>query len=221
MSQPQVTDQESSILLETTEHVFRDSVEPLSKWQLELVPVDKLTNRQFKLCLNLLDENLGLTYTKVNGKEWKINKKEEMKEPGLIYLLIWDNEDLVGFLSFKVISEYQVVLYLYEIQFTESLRGKGLGTFMIDKLEMIVRNLNKSKKLAQLWSYAFPEEFPTAENALLEGIGLTVFSSNEGAMRLYQRIGFTIHKDSPRDYVLRNGKTIKPPYYMMQKYVND
>ncbi|TID30017.1 hypothetical protein CANINC_001386 [Pichia inconspicua] len=221
MLDAKIIDQESVILLDTVKNIFQDPGEQLLKWQLEFVLVTELTSKKCKLCLDLLDANLGPTYSKVNGKDWKLNKKEEMKEPGLVYLLLWDEDKLVGFLSFKFINEYQLVLYLYEIQFTEALRGNGLGTLMIEKLEMVVKNVNSSKRLAQLWSSKFPEEFPTVEDALLVGIGLTVFSSNEGAMRLYTRLGFTIGGDSPRDYVLRNGKVIKPPYYMMEKRVVD
>lgn len=216
MSSEEDTLKEHDVLLKHTKYVFAKETDVLDGVQLTILHEYQLSSKQSQECLNLLDVNLGPTYTKVNGKSWKRNKRKEMKEEGLVYILFYKETELVGFMSFKLLNEDELrVIYLYEIQLAETLRGKRIGTYLIDKLCEVVESINNSRVLEDIW---YDED---EDDIVLTGIGLTVFSSNEGAKKLYDRLGFTLHSDSPKDCLLGNGKTIKPPYYMLEKILVD
>lgn len=190
--------------------------------QLDVYEVDDLSQKDFESCLKILDENLGETYTIVNGKNWKAGKRVEMKEIGLVYILICENDQTFGFISIKIINEYELcTLYLYEIQLRESLRGKGVGTNLLHQLELVAKALQNSEKLKKLWYQEYPEEYTDLNDPELEitGIGLTVFNSNKGARKLYKNLGFVLHPNSPTDKELRNGKILEPNYYMLEKKI--
>lgn len=66
------------------------------------------------------------------------------------------------------------VLYVYELQLTAEYRGKGLGKFVMQLLELLA---NKHK---------------------MQFIMLTVFKNNDGAMRFYlDRLKYSVDETSP------------------------
>lgn len=113
------------------------------------------------------------------------------------------------------------VLYLYEIQLAKSIQGFNLGTTLMKELDNIVTALNSFGKLKKLWYRNYPDEYSDKNDPLLHlsGVGLTVFSANAGAKRLYERLGYVLHADSPVEKQLRSGKVIEPDYYILEKRI--
>lgn len=154
--------------------------------------------------LDILDVNLGEKYTKVskkiyeNARPWKVNKLEEMRSPGLVYVSYWDEEsdEPMLFLSFMLTEEdgfteddkLLSVVYLYEIQILPSLRNRKLGTRLL------------AEHLQDACSRLRSENGELLEYPLI-GIELTVFSDNENAIKFYKSIGMELTPDSPRDRV--------------------
>lgn len=218
--------EEARILLDTLQKSII-SWDRLREFQIEVMEVSDLEASDQDNCIELLDHNLGALYTKTQGPRWRLHKKEEMLEEGLVYLLIKDLElgKLLGFLSFKIVQDDDMdlhLLYLYEIQFTEVLRNKGLGTFFLCKLEEIVKKINGSGKIKKLWYKRDSEYYDGLDDPELEltGIGLTVFGENENARRLYERLGFALHSTSPQPKKLRNGKIVYPEYMTLEKKIH-
>lgn len=212
-------------MLDTVQKLV-DTEEILSKWpNINSVAVhasDKLGDVNVGKCVSIIDDNLGGLYTATNGKDWKTEKRKEIVDTGIAYILFESNttDKLLALLSFKIVNEYGMcLLYLYEIQIAETLRGQGLGTYLIDLLNDLVLHLNKSLKLSKLWYKYYRDEYEDGNDELLQltGIGLTVFSGNDKALRFYQKLGFTLHTESPQDKLLRSGRVIKPDYYIMER----
>ncbi|KAG7748847.1 hypothetical protein KL911_002197 [Ogataea haglerorum] len=172
--------------------------------QTSPILVDKLTTIQLRQCLSLVDKNLGETMTLVYGKDWKSDKVEEMRDPGLVYLLLHHDTEFVGFISIKAVEDNEShVLYIYELQIVRNYRRMGLGSKLLGILDQIVELVNSDP--------AYTSKF-----GKLEGLSLTVFSSNEGAKKLYFSKGYRIASHSPAVRYLRNRK-IQPDYFILVK----
>ncbi|KAG7884519.1 hypothetical protein KL938_001646 [Ogataea parapolymorpha] len=166
--------------------------------------VDNLPRIQRRQCLSLVNKNLGDTLARVFGKHWKKEKTEEMRDPGLVYLLLHHDTEFVGFASIKAVEDNEShVLYIYELQIVKNYRRLGLGTKLLGILDHIVGLVNSDP--------AYTKEF-----GKLEGLSLTVFSSNEGAKKLYFSKGYEIASHSPAIRYLRNRK-IEPDYFILVK----
>ncbi|MFC0189410.1 GNAT family N-acetyltransferase [Fictibacillus aquaticus] len=76
------------------------------------------------------------------------------------------SNEKVGFLWYSIISEINQA-YLYHILIDESQRGKGYGTKTLEKLQAMLKEYG------------------------VKSIGLSVFGSNEGAYRLYKKLGYS------------------------------
>jgi N-alpha-acetyltransferase 40 len=163
------------------------------------------------------------------------HKRAEMREPDMRYLLINDpaqpaptaledngvrsdlpegllekNSDalstetpvslpsiLQGFVSFQITTEdSRPCVYLYEIHLQKALRGKGVGQKLMGIFEGVGKNVGV--KLAML----------------------TVFTQNEGALRLYERLGYTEWEGSPKAKKLRGGKIKQPTYVILEKVLD-
>ncbi|KAF2749350.1 hypothetical protein M011DRAFT_305346 [Sporormia fimetaria CBS 119925] len=118
-----------------------------------------------------------------------------------------DPQSIRAFLSFKIdvdeppYDNYPIG-FIYEVHVDESMRGKGIGSFLLTQAEMIIRSTGIQKVM------------------------LSVFKSNEGGRRLYERMGYTRDRSSPgrwtrrgfqeADYVFmsKNVESLfsKPPY---------
>ncbi|KAK6464130.1 acyl-CoA N-acyltransferase [Scheffersomyces coipomensis] len=208
-----VQDHEDQLILEidsNVEYIFEYSID---HWQTIHKPISKLSSSNLKQFLDLVDDNLHQYYEVHHGKLWKDDKRDEMQEDGLIYVWYEFKGELVGFISFKLVDDEEgidgSVFYLYEIQIKEKFRGQKIGTKLMKNLENLViyirtkSNDDKILKINQLQQ--------------LSGIALTVFSQNKVAFEWYIRLGFKLSPSSPRDKVLRNGKVLKPDYYILYK----
>ena len=99
-----------------------------------------------------------------------------------------------GFLSFMVTYEDGVeVLYCYELHMAPVLQRMGLGKQLIGLYEEIGRNVGLGKGM------------------------LTVFKSNQTALRFYGKLGYDEDEFSPRPMRLRNGHMKDFDYMILSK----
>lgn len=125
-------------------------------------------------------------------------KRSEMREPDLRYLIVRDQTGTVrGFTSLMpTMEEGQPVVYCYEIHLQPELRGTGMAGLLMSLLETIARNIE-----------------------VMEKVMLTVFTCNARAMAFYRRCGFEADDMSPRARRLRGGVVKEPDYVIMSKRV--
>jgi ribosomal protein S18 acetylase RimI-like enzyme len=77
-----------------------------------------------------------------------------------------NSNEKVGLLWYSIISEINQA-YLYHILIDEFKRGKGFGSKTLEKLQEILKDSG------------------------VKSIGLSVFGNNEGAYRLYKKLGYS------------------------------
>lgn len=165
-------------------------------YNLTLQSPAELSSDQFQACYDLIEQTSGDDYRN-SGAGWnEVAKKEEMKNPGLRYILITQpsSTTILGFLSFLPCFEASLpVLYIYEIHLSSTLRSTGLGTH-------IITNLTK----------------PVARNlGVLDKIMLTCFKRNDAAWRFYTKLGFATDGSSPEDRTLRGGRVVTSDYVIL------
>ncbi|KAK6203488.1 histone-specific N-acetyltransferase NAT4 [Scheffersomyces amazonensis] len=172
-------------------------------------PVTQISPSKLQKFTDLVARNLNELYIKHQGKNWKVEKVEEMKEVGLVY--VWyenkSNHELIGFISFKVcFDDGFKVLYLYEIQINEEYHHQRYGSNLIENLQSLAKHVSRS---------IINDDNGYFDNA--RGISLTVFPDNLEALNWYFKIGYNYTSQSPRDRKLRNGKLVKPKYYVLHR----
>ena len=161
-------------------------------------------------CLKLIECTSKADY-KASSVGWHpAEKKKEMQDKAMCYLLVRrapptdaqevekelpDSTKILGFLSFMYTNddppyEEREVLYIYEIHLAEQLRGFGLGKCLMKITEEAARKMKISKTM------------------------LTVFTSNKGARKLYERLGYGKDACSPADRKTR-GRVIEADYIIM------
>ncbi|KAK6508496.1 hypothetical protein TWF506_010584 [Arthrobotrys conoides] len=166
----------------------------LQSYNIELFKSSTLPSEVFDNCFDLLEANMSAAY-KATSKGWNPRKKkEEMKHPAMRYLVLTvvdagDKPSFVGFLEFMITEEEgSEVIYTYELDVLPEYQKLGLGKKLLDVAEEFGRRVGVEKAM------------------------LTVFDSNKGARRFYEREGYDLDEISPEPKVLRNG-TIKPSTY--------
>lgn len=122
----------------------------------------------------------------------KIKKIKNLINLYCRYILVRhsSNRLLAAFIHFRFDVEDSIeVLYLYEIQLEESVRGKGLGRYLMSLMETIAFHYNMKR------------------------IVLTVLKSEEKVVNFYFSLQFEIEPYSPEDefyYILGKGtKTLE------------
>ncbi|ORY11411.1 acyl-CoA N-acyltransferase, partial [Clohesyomyces aquaticus] len=157
---------------------------------------------ELEACFRLVETTSSADY-KASSVGWHpVDKHQEMKEKDMRYILVRDQTPTVpilGFLSFMLSHddppfEYRPVLYIYEIHLDESVRGFGLGSQLLDIAEFIAKHGGFSKTM------------------------LTVFTSNDRAISLYQRRGYSKDQCSPADKKIRS-RFIPADYQIMSKSI--
>ena len=150
-----------------------------------------------KECLQLIELTSAQDY-KDSGKGWSNSKKwKEMRLPDMKYIILLAPEDKVaGFVSFMVTYEDDhEVVYIYEIHLVPNWQGIRLGRNMMQVVEAFAENVGVSK------------------------IMLTVFRTNEGAVKWYEKLGYQEDSYSPGPRKLRNGTVKQPSYIILSKPV--
>ncbi|KAH8731541.1 acyl-CoA N-acyltransferase [Phaeosphaeriaceae sp. PMI808] len=107
------------------------------------------------------------------------------------------NGSILGFTSFMFTyddppHQHREVVYMYEIHLQASLRGRGLGSRLVNFIDHAAHHCGISKTM------------------------LTVFKSNEGAQGLYKKLGYEKDACSPKDRVVRR-RVIEADYVIMSK----
>ena len=165
-------------------------------------------------CFALIQNSSAAAYKSSEMKWSPSNKRKEMVLPDMRYLIISEENSastpctdecsrdaetttrpvVLGFISFMITYEdgYEV-LYVYEVHLSENLRGQGVGTVLMDIVEEIGRSAGVEKCM------------------------LTVFRSNRGAVRWYERRGYILDDFSPGPRTLRNGMLKQPTYLILSK----
>lgn len=106
---------------------------------------------------------------------------------------------ILGFISFMFTKDDpphddRDVVYIYEIHLSPRLRGQGLGGRLMSFVEHAARQCHIEKTM------------------------LTVFTANEGAKAMYEKLGYGKDECSPGDRVMRN-KVVKAEYVIMSKKI--
>lgn len=109
------------------------------------------------------------------------------------------NPPILGFISFMFTwddppHQDRAVLYIYEIHLSRTLRSQGLGSRLMTFVEAVARACSIEKTM------------------------LTVFVANEGAKRMYEKLGYGRDECSPVDRVMRR-KVVRAEYVVMSKKV--
>lgn len=147
----------------------------------------------------VVDATLGEMYTMQKGPLWHLEKKLEMREPGLTYVWIENDTAILGFVLVKVVLDSKTnVLYLYEIHVNPSFQNNGIGKYLINGVHQLAQAISYPTKLASTC--------------------LTVFSDNQRALDWYQQLGYYLSDDSPVDKKLRSGIK-RPLYYILEREV--
>ncbi|RLV93273.1 Histone-specific N-acetyltransferase NAT4 [Spathaspora sp. JA1] len=167
-------------------------------------PAHNTADEEIDRFIDVVDENLGDLYLRIKGVEWQDEKNDELTEPGLIYIWFTRDEELVGFECFKLCldDDNVLVLYLYEIHLTKKYQRQSFGGKLITQFHNLAKKLRDSNH--DLYKH-------------LAGTALTVFTDNSVALNWYKGFGYELTSSSPQDKVLRDGKTIKPDYYLMRR----
>lgn len=176
-------------------------------FELHCASTETLRDLEIARFIELIDECMGQFYVRHKGEDWKMEKVDEMTETGLVYTWYESHGVIAGLMSFKLVTEsYGQVLYLYEIQISPKFQGEKLGSKFVSGLHVMSTVLNTRTKDLQL---------PMSTHFSNIGTGLTVFSDNSRALDWYHRLGYSPSEGSPTDKRLRNGKVVKPSYYLL------
>ena len=94
-----------------------------------------------------------------------------------IYVAV--DKSIVAFLSVEVYREPEEYIYLDDLSVTEEYRDKGIGTLLIHNAEAYAKDIG------------------------IKSIVFHVDKTNKAAFRLYDQLGYTIHKDEENRYLMK------------------
>ena len=144
--------------------------------------------REYRIPIfNLMKENMKAMYEKCSWGWQEAEKEAELFDEMARYLIVTStsitgNEFVEGFAHFRFILDGDEdpqcgVLYLYEIQLSSKVQGKGLGNYIISVLKEVGHSMRMKK------------------------LKLTCFHSNVGALSFYmKKVGFSIDETSPSKF---------------------
>lgn len=159
--------------------------------------------------VEVIDKCMGKLYVKHKGRNWKEEKLDELTEPGLVFVWYTCEEDICGFIAFKLVNElYGKTLYLYEIQILPEYQGKRFGSDLMTHFHRMAVIVNAATSNLNISSRALLSTRATS---------LTVFSDNVKALAWYTRIGYYPSPDCSTDRKLRGGKVVKPSFYLLTR----
>lgn len=193
------------------------------QYQVRIHTADTIPEPDFESCFALIEQTSVADYS-ASSVGWSPSKKrKEMRLPDMRYMVLRSTRDhdtpvkgtaktqeqeeeadeegpkqrtppVAGFLSFMTTYEDgKEVLYCYEVHVNPSLQGSGLGGQLMRLFEEIGRRIGLEKTM------------------------LTVFRANAGALRFYERLGYSVDEYSPGPRMLRNGSVKEPDYSILSK----
>ena len=173
-----------------------------AQYLIRLNTASNIHPEDLEACFKLVECTSSLDY-RASSVGWSAAKKrQEMADPDMKYLLLTTSDGVSftpayrvhGFLSFMLTREDDLpVIYCYEIHLWPSLRGRGIGSKLMGLMEDI------------------------GKQAGVQGSMLTVFTKNETAKKMYERMGYEVHDSSPSPRRLRGGRTKEPDYQILWK----
>ncbi|KAF3909578.1 hypothetical protein AA313_de0205641 [Arthrobotrys entomopaga] len=181
------------------------------RYNIELYTSSSLPEEVFNDCFDVLEANMSPAYKATSIGWHPRKKKEEMKHPAMRYLVLTADDDddnggeppssgtgtFVGFLEFMITEEEGAeVIYTYELDIVASYQKLGLGKRLLDVAEAFGEKVGVEKTM------------------------LTVFDSNKGARRFYEREGYDLDEISPEPKILRNGLVKPSTYHILSKPFN-
>ncbi len=137
---------------------------------------------------------------KASSWGWKEkDKRSEMMEQGTKFILVLSAETeqrILGFLSYQLTEEEgEDVVYCYELQLHESLRGIGIGSRLMNEMHKLGREHGYRKAM------------------------LTVFTANKAAIRFYRSLKYGMDPSSPKARRLRSCATT-PDYCILSRVLS-
>eukprot|EP01114_Cavostelium_apophysatum_P009050 TRINITY_DN22128_c0_g1_i1.p1 TRINITY_DN22128_c0_g1~~TRINITY_DN22128_c0_g1_i1.p1 ORF type:complete len:225 (-),score=46.78 TRINITY_DN22128_c0_g1_i1:31-705(-) len=164
---------------------------------LEYFPIQKLSDELFEWIFSLFCTNMKSIYEGSWGWDER-KKREEMREEDAKYIVAFDRQtkNAVAFLAFRFIMEddLRLVAYCYEIQVSDVARGKGLGKFMMQILELV------GKKNGMNWAM------------------LTTLKNNIEATKFYTKhLNYKVDESSPELCDPKNASTYT--YQILSKLI--
>lgn len=202
----------SEQLSKLAELIFPSSLESDKVYTRRIALSQALDVRVLEKFITLIDQCMGDLYVKNKGDNWKEEKLEELQEFGLVFVFYQQGSEIAGLLAMKpVLEEYGKAAYLYEIQIAPPHQGQKWGSILMDAFHRIASYLNASvhdqhHSMRQLMNVAYTS--------------LTVFSDNERALKFYRLLGYKKTPQSPKNRKLRNGKVLKPSFYLLYRPVD-
>lgn len=158
-----------------------------------------LKGNTLEQCLSLIEQTSAEDYRNSEIKWSKPKKRKEMMLPDMRYVVLTtadhaEHVNVVGFISFMITYEDgHEVIYCYEVHLNRAWQGKGVGKLLMHVIEGIGRNVGVEKAM------------------------LTVFKSNQNALKMYERLGYVEDKYSPKPRILRNGTVKELSYVILSK----
>jgi N-alpha-acetyltransferase 40 len=150
-------------------------------------------------CMDLIELTSAGHY-KASEMGWSRSKKmKEMRHPAMRYMLLCQSQghkeaETGGFLAFMITEEdgYEII-YCYELHLQPRMQGMGTGKGLMELMEMI------------------------GAKVMVEKAMLTVFRSNERAVKAYQKWGYRPDQFSPEPRRLRDGTVKELTYIILSK----
>ncbi|KAL8726734.1 MAG: hypothetical protein Q9166_006529 [cf. Caloplaca sp. 2 TL-2023] len=158
-----------------------------------------ITANDFERCFGLVHSSSAHVYA-ASSIGWSPSKKrKEMKLPDLRYLLLYDSTTCIrGFLSFMLTYEDgHEVVYCYELHLDPAVQRRGIGKHLMSLMETVGKRAGIEKSM------------------------LTVFVTNDTAMRFYEKLGYSEDKFSPEPRKMRNGTVKMPTYAILSKSLQE
>ncbi|KAL1738295.1 acyl-CoA N-acyltransferase, partial [Schizophyllum fasciatum] len=148
-----------------------------ARYDLAVARTSDLTVDERVRCWELLQENMKDMYENSSWGWDPEDKYEELFHKDTRFILARrkaDDNELIGYAAFRFeVEEGEDVVYLYEVQISNSCRRQGLGRILMEQARRI------------------------GEQYKMNRIMLTVFNANVPALKLYESLGFCLDPASP------------------------
>lgn len=137
--------------------------------------ITDMTPDEIDTAFKFVETNMKDLYNQSKwGWDEKVKRNEMCKESARYLFAIDGDANVVAMSHFRFdVDDELEVLYCYEIQLSEHIRGKGLGKFMMQILELM------------------------AMKAKMKKVVLTVFKANERGIHFFEKLKYVLDDTSP------------------------